>query len=332
MSSSIDWLRGAATAAAALTGMTLTGAMAQDKPTGEPIKVGILHSLSGTMAISETTLKDAMLMLIEEQNKKGGLLGRPLEAVVVDPASDWPLFAEKARELISQDKVAAVFGCWTSVSRKSVLPVFKELELDPLLSRPVRGRGIRAQRLLHRRRAEPAGDPRRRLPDERGRRQALGAGRHRLRLSAHHQQDPRAVPQGQGRRCRGHQDQLHAVRLLRLADRSFGDQGIRLGRQEDRRGFDRQRRRQRAVLQGTRQPGHLGRGHPGRRLLGRRGRTGRHRHQAAGRPSRRLELLPVGRHARERRVHRQVAQRSSATTSASPTTRWKPTISASTCG
>src|SRR6186713_3464162 len=90
------------------------------------IKVGILHSLSGTMAISETTLKDTVLMLIDEQNKKGGVLGRKLEAVVVDPASDWPLFAEKARQLLEKDKVAVVFGCWTSVSRKSVLPVFEK--------------------------------------------------------------------------------------------------------------------------------------------------------------------------------------------------------------
>ena len=90
------------------------------------IKVGVLHSLSGTMAISETTLKDTVLMMIEEQNKKGGLLGRKLEAVVVDPASDWPLFAEKARELLEKDKVAVVFGAWTSVSRKSVLPVFEK--------------------------------------------------------------------------------------------------------------------------------------------------------------------------------------------------------------
>ena len=104
-----------------------------------PIKVGILHSLSGTMAISETTLKDVMLMLIEEQNKKGGLLGKKLEAVVVDPASNWPLFAEKARELITQHKAAAVFGCWTSVSRKSVLPVFKEL--NSLLFYPVQYEG-----------------------------------------------------------------------------------------------------------------------------------------------------------------------------------------------
>lgn len=105
----------------------------------ETIKVGILHSLSGTMAISETTLKDTMLMLIDEQNKKGGLLGKKLEAVVVDPASNWPLFAEKARELIQKKKVDAVFGCWTSVSRKSVLPVFEEL--NSLLFYPVQYEG-----------------------------------------------------------------------------------------------------------------------------------------------------------------------------------------------
>src|SRR5437868_5098301 len=110
----------------------------------DTIKVGILHSLSGTMAISETTLKDVMLMLIDEQNKKGGLLGKKLEAVVVDPASNWPLFAEKARELISQDKVAAVFGCWTSVSRKSVLPVFKEL--NNILFYPVQYEGEESER------------------------------------------------------------------------------------------------------------------------------------------------------------------------------------------
>ena len=105
----------------------------------DTIKVGVLHSLSGTMAISETTLKDTMLMLIDEQNKKGGLLGKKLEAVVVDPASNWPLFAEKARELITKDKVAAIFGCWTSVSRKSVLPVIEEL--NGLLFYPVQYEG-----------------------------------------------------------------------------------------------------------------------------------------------------------------------------------------------
>jgi urea transport system substrate-binding protein len=110
----------------------------------DTIKVGVLHSLSGTMAISETTLKDVMLMLIEEQNKKGGLLGKKLEAVVVDPASNWPLFAEKARELISTHKVAATFGCWTSVSRKSVLPVFKEL--NNILFYPVQYEGEESER------------------------------------------------------------------------------------------------------------------------------------------------------------------------------------------
>ncbi|WMP18863.1 urea ABC transporter substrate-binding protein [Thiothrix lacustris] len=105
----------------------------------DTIKVGVLHSLSGTMAISETTLKDTMLMLIDEQNKKGGLLGKKLEAVVVDPASNWPLFAEKARDLIEKDKVAATFGCWTSVSRKSVLPVFEEK--NSLLFYPVQYEG-----------------------------------------------------------------------------------------------------------------------------------------------------------------------------------------------
>ena len=114
-------------------------ALAQDT-----IKVGILHSLSGTMAISETTLKDVMLMLVEEQNKKGGVLGKKLEAVVVDPASNWPLFAEKARELLTKDKVAAVFGCWTSVSRKSVLPVFEEL--NGLLFYPVQYEGEESSR------------------------------------------------------------------------------------------------------------------------------------------------------------------------------------------
>ena len=111
---------------------------------GDTIKVGILHSLSGTMAISETTLKDVMLMLIDEQNKAGGLLGKKLEPVVVDPASNWPLFAEKARELIAKDNVAATFGCWTSVSRKSVLPVFEEL--NGLLFYPVQYEGEESSR------------------------------------------------------------------------------------------------------------------------------------------------------------------------------------------
>ncbi len=105
----------------------------------DTIKVGIMHSLSGTMAISETPLKDVALMAIDDINAKGGVLGKKLEPVVVDPASNWPLFAEKARQLLAQDKVAVVFGCWTSVSRKSVLPVFEEL--NGLLFYPVQYEG-----------------------------------------------------------------------------------------------------------------------------------------------------------------------------------------------
>ena len=131
-------MAGAVLGAAAVVG-AVSGAQAEDT-----IKVGVLHSLSGTMAISETTLKDVMLMLIDEQNKKGGLLGKKLEAVVVDPASNWPLFREKAVELISQDKVSAVFGCWTSVSRKSVLPAFEEL--NNILFYPVQYEGEESSR------------------------------------------------------------------------------------------------------------------------------------------------------------------------------------------
>ncbi|MBL8578814.1 MAG: urea ABC transporter substrate-binding protein [Mesorhizobium sp.] len=128
-------------AGALAAGISLSApAMAQE----DTIKVGVLHSLSGTMAISETTLKDTVLFLIDEQNKKGGVLGKKLEAVVVDPASDWPLFAEKARELLAVNKVAVVFGCWTSVSRKSVLPVFEEL--NGLLFYPVQYEGEESQR------------------------------------------------------------------------------------------------------------------------------------------------------------------------------------------
>ncbi|MCI5078305.1 urea ABC transporter substrate-binding protein [Oricola sp.] len=128
-------------ASAAIAASALVPAASAQEDT---IKVGILHSLSGTMAISETTLKDVMEMLIDEQNAKGGLLGKKLEAVVVDPASDWPLFAEKARELITGNGVAAVFGCWTSVSRKSVLPVFEEL--NSILFYPVQYEGEESQR------------------------------------------------------------------------------------------------------------------------------------------------------------------------------------------
>ncbi len=130
-------------AAAALTvsaGVSALPARAAE----DTIKVGVLHSLSGTMAISETTLKDSVLMMIDNLNKNGGLLGKKVEAVVVDPASNWPLFAEKARELIQVNKVDVVFGCWTSVSRKSVLPVFEEL--NGMLFYPVQYEGEESSR------------------------------------------------------------------------------------------------------------------------------------------------------------------------------------------
>jgi len=123
----------------AAAGLASLSALAADT-----IKVGILHSLSGTMAISETALKETALMTIADINAHGGVLGKKLVPVVVDPASNWPLFAEKARQLLTQDKVAVVFGCWTSVSRKSVLPVFKEL--DGLLFYPVQYEGEELER------------------------------------------------------------------------------------------------------------------------------------------------------------------------------------------
>ncbi|MCP5371732.1 MAG: urea ABC transporter substrate-binding protein [Hyphomicrobiales bacterium] len=131
--------------AGAFAGAALaTGLVAGLAQAADTIKVGVLHSLSGTMAISETTLKDTVLMMVDDLNKNGGLLGKKVEAVVVDPASNWPLFAEKARELIEKDKVSVVFGCWTSVSRKSVLPVFEEL--NGLLFYPVQYEGEESSR------------------------------------------------------------------------------------------------------------------------------------------------------------------------------------------
>ncbi|GBQ32045.1 urea ABC transporter substrate-binding protein [Gluconacetobacter azotocaptans] len=137
-----DFARFSLAASAAMLGGSRT--LRAAPPSGEPIRIGVLHSLSGTMAISETTLKDVILMLVELQNRKGGVLGRPLEAVVVDPASNWPLFAEKARQLLAVDKVSATFGCWTSVSRKAVLPVFEEL--DGILFYPVQYEGQECSR------------------------------------------------------------------------------------------------------------------------------------------------------------------------------------------
>src|SRR4030088_3305101 len=136
-------LQGTCRAALFATALAMASATANAQTQGT-IKIGVLPSLSGTMAISETTLKDTILMMVDDINRKGGLLGKKVEAVVVDPASNWPLFAEKARDLIAKEKVAAVFGCWTSVSRKSVLPVFEEL--NGLLYYPVQYEGEESSR------------------------------------------------------------------------------------------------------------------------------------------------------------------------------------------
>mgnify|MGYP000205616289 CR=1 FL=1 len=122
-----------------ISALSLSVVTAMAAQAGNTIKVGVLHSLSGSMAISETTLKDTVLMMVDEQNKKGGLLGKQLEAVVVDPASNWPMFAEKARELLTAEEVDVIFGSWTSVSRKSALPVLEEL--NGLMFYPVQYEG-----------------------------------------------------------------------------------------------------------------------------------------------------------------------------------------------
>ncbi|ROU00322.1 urea ABC transporter substrate-binding protein [Histidinibacterium lentulum] len=132
------------TTALSAAALLASGLAASAQETACPIKVGVLHSLSGSMAISETTLKDVMLMLVEQQNAAGGLLGCDIEAVVVDPASDWPLFAERARELLTVDEVDVIFGSWTSVSRKSVLPVLEEL--NGLMFYPVQYEGEESSR------------------------------------------------------------------------------------------------------------------------------------------------------------------------------------------
>ena len=148
----------------------------------DTIKIGILHSLSGTMAISESVLKDTVLMMIADQNKKGGLLGKKLEPVVVDPASDWDVFADKARELLAKEKVAVVFGCWTSASRKSVHSGVRAIERPAVLPGAVRRRGKLAQCFLHRRGAKPTSNSGGPLFDEQGWRRYSQVGSARDRL------------------------------------------------------------------------------------------------------------------------------------------------------
>ena len=190
-------LKALATAAAIVAGSLTLSVQALAADT---IKVGVLHSLSGTMAISETVLKDTVLMAIDEINAKGGVLGKKLEPVIVDPASNWPLFAEKTKQLLGQDKVSVIFGCWTSVSRKSVLPVVEEM--NGLLFYPVQYEGEElSKNVFYTGAAQPASDSCGGLPDEQRRRrgQALGLAGHRLRVPPHHQQNLARLPEKQRR-------------------------------------------------------------------------------------------------------------------------------------
>ena len=248
-------------------------------------------------------------MTIDEINAKGGVLGKKLEPVVVDPASNWPLFAEKARQLISQDKVAVVFGCWTSVSRKSVLPVFEEL--NGLLFYPVQYEGEELSKNVFYTGAAPNQQA---IPAVEYLMSKEGGGAKRFVLLGTDYVYPRttnkilrAFLKSKGVDGRGHRRGVHAVRPLRLPDHRRQHQEVRRRRQ-DGGGLDDQRRLERAVLQGARQPGPEGDRRAGRRVLGRRGRAARRRHQAAGRPPRGVELLHVDQEPDQRRVQQEVGR------------------------
>ena len=304
------------------------------------VKVGVLHSLSGTMAISETVLKDTALMAIEEINAKGGVMGAKIEPVVVDPASNWPLFAEKARQLLTQDKVAVVFGCWTSVSRKSVLPVFEEL--NGLLFYPVQYEGEEISKNVFYTGAAPNQQA---IPAVEYLMSKDGGGAKRWVLLGTDYVYPRTTNKI-----------LRAfLKSKGVADKDIDEEYTPFGHcdyqtivanikkfsagRQDRGGLDHQRRLQRAVLQGARQPGPEGDRRSGGRVLGRRRGAARRRHQAAGRPPRGVELLHVDQERRPTTSSPRSGpptprrRTSPATrTSRSPTTRWKRPTSASTCG
>ena len=236
----------------------------------DTIKVGVLHSLSGTMAISETVLKDVALMTIDEINAQGGVMGKKLEAVVVDPASNWPLFAEKARQLISQDKVAVVFGCWTSVSRKSVLPVFEEL--NGLLFYPVQYEGEELSKNVFYTGAAPNQQA---IPAVEYLMSKEGGGAKRWVLLGTDYVYPRttnkilrAFLKSKGVADKDIMETYTPFGHSRLPDDRRRHQEVRRRRQ-DRRGVDDQRRLERPVLQGARQRGPQGDRCPGRGVLGR---------------------------------------------------------------
>ena len=287
-----DFLKGSLAA-----GATVAGGLAMPAILGaqEPIKVGVLHSLSGTMAISEAPLKEVILMAIAEVNASGGVMGRKVEAVVEDPASNWDLFAEKSKKLLLQDKVAAVFGCWTSVSRKSVLPVFEKN--NGLLFYPVQYEGEECSKNVIytgatiNQQATPGVDY---LmgPDGGARKKfyLLGSDyvypRTTNKILRMYLNKTKKVPDS------AIAEEYTPVPPPGLSDDRRQDQELRGGRR--RRGHQHhQRRQQRALLQGAGQPGADRRQVPGHVLQLRRGRAADPRRQAAGRAPGVVELLHV---------------------------------------
>ena len=309
---------------------TITGAFAALSLAAAPahaedtVKVGVLHSLSGTMAISETSLRDVLLFTFDEINAAGGVMGKKIEPVVVDGASNWPLFAEKAKQLLEQDKVAVTFGCWTSVSRKSVLPVFEEN--NGLLFYPVQYEGEEMSPNIFytaeavNQQATPAVD------------YLLEEGKKKFYLIGTDYVYPqttnlvlleyllsKGVPieniGGGFNKDADRQDHLrreiHPVRSHRLPADRRGDQAVR---RQWRRLRDQhpQRRHQRSLLQGIRRRRSHCRNLSGGELLDFRGRVPRSPGRAARRTARLLDLLPVDQEPGEQEVHRRLSKPGSA--------------------
>ena len=325
-------LRSASFAAIAAATASVTTGLPARAQTSEPIKIGILHSLSGTMAISETTLKDVMLMLVDEQNKKGGVLGRKIAGRRRRPGQQLAALRRKGARAHHRRQGRGRVRLLDLVSRKSVLPVFEET--NNILFYPVQYEGEESSKNVFytgaapNQQAIPAVDYL--MKEESVQRWVLAGTDYVYPRTTNKILE--AYLKAKGVKPEdiminytpfGQSDWQTIVADIK----KFGSAGKKTAVcQHD------QRRRQRAVLQGARQPGHQGDRHPGRGVQRRRGRTGRHRHQAAGRPPRRLELLHERRQPRQQGVHPALAGVHQEPEARRPTTRWRRTTSASTCG
>ncbi len=270
---------------------------------GGTVKVGVLHSLSGTMAISEVSLRDVCIMAFEEINAKGGVMGKKIEPVIVDPASNWDLFAEKAKQLLLQDKVAVTFGCWTSVSRKSVLPVFENN--NGLLFYPVQYEGEECSKNVFYTGATPNQQL---IPAAEYLMSKEGGGYKKFYLLGTDYVFPRTANKilrafllAKGVPEDSIAEEYTPVQPSGLPDHRRQDQAL-LHRRQLGGALHHQRRLERALLQGVRQPGAALRAVPDHGVQRGGGRAARHGHLRAGRPPRGLELLPVGGHAAEQEV------------------------------